>query len=258
MNTQLPCEITTYIDTIIHHARCNQDDKNAIRQELTQHFEEIYANVTAPNAQELIQEFGNPKDLAKLMTRGKCRVQNNTALNTSGLYGLSIFLFLLFCAIVLGGRILPFINLPGLVLSIALPVCLGVSSYGPTCFKTLWKLRLIFYTPAIHETQNSDIKILKGLIQLSYASAAMSALVGSIHLLYQYNPLHVSQSLDEMILNHYGIVFLVQFILLSLLYALILAEVILRPAIKRIQFHLNKTNKETSIHTDRIASLSKI
>ena len=261
MNTPLPCEITTYIDTIIQHARCSQNDKNAIHQELTQHFEEIYAQVqeqneSTPNAQALIQDFGNPKDLAKLMTRGKRRVQNNTALNTSGLYGSTILVFSLLLIILLGGHLQVFINIPSFLAIISLTISLGVCSFGPACLKTIWKLRLTFYTPAIQQTQTDDIKILKSLLQLIYATAAICFFIGAIHLLYHFKPAPVSQSAQGMIAHHFGRTFLFQFTLLSPLYALLIAEIFLRPSIHRIQSHINKSNNDTKTQTENTPTLS--
>ncbi len=145
------------------------------------------------------------------------------------------FLALICLTIILGGPIGYFINIPSALVCTLFPICIAIITLGaPTAFHALLALRIILFPPALNQTATEDAQNIHTLIIPTYAAGILGTLIGWIQML---------ANLDD--LTHLGPAIAIS--LLTILYALCIAEAILRPASRRIAFyHQHEVHQEAA------------
>jgi type III secretory pathway component EscS len=117
-----------------------------------------------------------------------------------------------------------FINIPSIVIVLWLGSAMGVLSYGLRPFlRALRDVRLLLLVVAQSDLSDDSPRVLRGLAVQLYAAGIIGMLIGLVQLL---------ATLDDF--NKLPIGFAV--CLLTIFYAAVLAEGVLRPAIRRMEF----------------------
>lgn len=142
-------------------------------------------------------------------------------MNVSGIIGLCMAMAITIASAFLGAGHL-FVCPPALlgVLVLALGLSL-ISTGGKDLFRAIFSLRVIFRKPRDADYTRRNRSVLKELIIHSYVSGVLMTLIGWIQLLGDYDPSRVTLG---MALS-----------LLTIFYALIIAEVLIRPVIGRLE-----------------------
>lgn len=227
LNAQsLPAVARQYIDELVGNMRCRRGLREEVRQELEAHFEDALQHYATDDARDdaaaaLIAEFGDGTLLAELLQRGKRRCDPGMMPRILGLIGVAGFIFL---AISLGGPILNFLNIPALMLVTLVPLALGLATYGarPLASALRAVLGLVYPVDPDVITPHTTT-ILRSLIVYTYGATAIYI---QLSLIQVFGP-----DSDP---SHRGMALAV--LLLSLLYCVLLAEGIYRPASVRAAF----------------------
>jgi len=119
-------------------------------------------------------------------------------------------------------RLATFVELSAGLLLVGTAAGLGILSYGIGDFlHAMWSTRVIFVKVPGHEFSRRDMTVLRGAIAQLYTAAAFTFIVGAILMLSQITkPSEIGMGLAMALLGP--------------LYALILAEVLVRPALRNI------------------------
>ena len=132
------------------------------------------------------------------------------------------FLLLMALTITLGGPLGLFINIPSALVCILFPICFAILSLGaPTTYRSIRTLRCIVSPKLLAQTTPDDSIHIHQLIIPTYAAGIIGTLVGWIQ---------IGTNLNDP--AQLGPAFAVS--LLTLLYAICIAEAILRPVSRRI------------------------
>ena len=144
-------------------------------------------------------------------------------LNVSGIVGLGFLVVTVGPALVFGGQPLVFVNLPSLILCVCFPVALGIMSFGlHDTMRGVWALRMLVVQVPPQDLSVRQAAVLRGLIGPVYAAALVGFVIGVIQMLVV---------LDDFSKLGYGI----GIALLCPFYSVLLAECVLRPAVKAIE-----------------------
>lgn len=145
-------------------------------------------------------------------------------MNFSGIMGLLGFWVLLGTAIALGGRPLIFLNLPSAIVVSGVVGGAGLMMFGLKDFlNSLLGLRALIVRVPIEALQRQQAQVLRGLIPAAYAGGALGTLIGVIQML---------ASLDDPSQIGAGMALA----LLTVLYSVMLAEGVLRPGARHIEY----------------------
>jgi hypothetical protein len=142
-------------------------------------------------------------------------------MKASGAVGVALF-GLAMLSVLSGERLATFIELPAGMMLVGTAAALGIMSYGIGDFlHAVWSARVLFARVPHSELSRRDITVLRGAITHLYSGGALTFIVGTI-----------------LILSHFeqpsGMGMGLAVALLGSLYALILAEVLVRPALRNI------------------------
>lgn len=234
----LPECVVAYIESVVQSLGLRRRVCAEVRGELEGHFEDALCRVEgeaerARRAEELIAEFGEEALLATLIRRGKIRCQKETTMNISGVIGLGLFVL----AIVGTGLNirtgLVFLNVPSLIICVGLPTALGFMSFGiRDTIRGVWVLRALLVRVPPETVSSREMSVLRGLIGPVYASGLIGLIVGVIGLL-----VHLQD--PSMIGTGLAVALICPF------YAVLIAEVVLRPAVRLIE-HGKRADEDTS------------
>ncbi len=233
LNVQpLPAVARHYIDELVGNMRCRRGLREEVRRELGAHFEDAlqhYATeeARAAAAAALVAEFGDGALLAELLQRGKRRCDPAVLPRILGLLGAASIILL---AMGLGGPFLLFLNFPALMLVTLVPLALGTATYGALPLAAAFRAVLGLVYPVDPDVITPHTTtILRSLILYTYGATAIDIQLSLIQIL--------GPDSDP---SHRGLALAV--LLLSLLYCVLLAEGIYRPASVRAAF-LHELNR---------------
>lgn len=149
----------------------------------------------------------------------------------SGFVGMVGVFCLIVPAIALGGGGI-FLNVPSLVICLLMPISLSLASAGaPDLGRALRALRCLLVFPRKSDLTAQNSHVLRHMISYAYAACVIGMLIGWIRTLSQpADPavLHLSLSMS----------------ILTMLYAIVISECILRPAARRIEGAMEKRNEQ--------------
>jgi len=144
----------------------------------------------------------------------------------SGFFGMLGAFCLIIVAIVLGDSE-GFFNVPSLVVCIFLPIGLTIASAGHSDLgRAVLSLRCLFGSPPESDLTVRNAQVLRHMISYAYAAGVIGSMIGWIQFLRQ---LDGTSPVGKWI----------SVSLLTLFYAVIIAECILRPAARRVETTLN-------------------
>jgi flagellar motor component MotA len=156
----------------------------------------------------------------------------------SGVLGMVVVVGLIVPAIWLGGG--GFWNVPSLILCICLPIGLGLASAG---WSDLWRavgsLRHLFTRPKDSDLSIRNVRVLRHMITYAYAAGVIGTAIGWIQSLSHFSgtsyiPAGLSISL------------------LTMFYAIIIAECVLRPTARRIEWEWEKRDYQSRHSCDKV------
>ena len=145
----------------------------------------------------------------------------------SGFIGMLLVFGLILPAIFLGGGS-GFFNLPSLIICIFMPFALALASAGSSDLgNALRAFRCFFVSPRETDLAARNAQVLRDMISYAYAAGVIGSMIGWIQILRasirpENTPLGFAVSI------------------LTILYAIIISECILRPAARRIEGELQK------------------
>ena len=143
----------------------------------------------------------------------------------SGSIGLIVVIVITVSSVIMGGAKY-FLNIPAILISIGLPLGLCILSYGiDDCKSAFRTLRVLLLKPKNEDCTSRNIMVIKGAIAYSYVAGFIGALIPVIQMLTLLNdwsvfPLGLGLSL------------------LSFFYSCVIAELILRPTMRRIEGYI--------------------
>jgi flagellar motor component MotA len=153
-------------------------------------------------------------------------------MNVFGTFGLITSLGLIVGACLLGGAPDLFINIPSIALVGGITLGLQLSTVGTRTFlKTLRALLVILVDNPDVEIRQEDAMNLRAMARQLHAAGAIGVLIGSIQIL---------ASIDDW--SVLGLAMAVM--LLPVLYALVLADCVVRPCAARIEYQLARKENE--------------
>jgi hypothetical protein len=223
----IPASVTAYVDGIVNATACTPSEVDDVRRELLGYFEDALAGAPegerADRANKLVAEFGKGEDLAALISRAKKRCRKEAHVKTFGVLGAA---FVLVGMSRLSGTapLRDLVELGAAIIVVTLACGLSLMSFGGRgLFRGLWAVRTIFVKTQPGDLSSRDVVVLKGMISHLYASAAVSFL-----------------SLLAVVLNFYSndparILGCIAVLLLCPVYALVLSEILLRPALYNVE-----------------------
>lgn len=120
-----------------------------------------------------------------------------------------------------------FFYLPSLIIVLFISIGLGIMTYGGRdLFSALRSIRILFYTSKTKDCSLKNKKIIQNLITYVYVSGVLGI---TIDILYFFDYLKVD---PEAIPSAFA------FSILTLFYAFLISELILRPVVKRIDYFI--------------------
>jgi len=152
----------------------------------------------------------------------------------SGFVGMLLVFGLIMPAILLGGDSAGFINVPSIVICIGMPIGLSIASAGVTDLgRALRALRSLFVSAQEADLTARNSEVLRHMISHAYAAGVIGTMIGWIQMLFavvEWDHLILSRGLGVSIL--------------TVFHAIIISECILRPAARRIEGQLQKTDNK--------------
>lgn len=236
-STPLPECVVAYIESLVQSLGLRRRVCAEVRQELEGHFEDALCRVEgeperARRAEELIAEFGEQALLATLIRRGKIRCQKEIAMNISGVIGAGVFVLVMVSAAVNIGSPFVFLNVPSLIMCVGLSAALGFMSFGlRDTIRGVWALRALLVRVPPETVSQREVSVLRGLIGPVYASGLIGFVVGLVGLLAR---------LEDPSMVGIGMAVA----LICPFYAVLIAEVVLRPAVRLIE-HGKRADEDT-------------
>lgn len=144
-------------------------------------------------------------------------------LNLSGVAGFTLAVSTVVLAIILGGRLELFFNIPSVVLVVGLTTAIGLMTYGvKDLARALFALRVVVAHMPEGLLCKRDAEILRGLTVYIYASGVIGTSIGIIQML---------ATLDDPSTVYQGLTVA----LLTLFYAVLISEGLFRPAARMIE-----------------------
>jgi len=224
----LPQCVVQYIKGVVGLLDLEPRIRAEVRKELEDHFEDALCRVEGQAerercAERLIAEFGDEAVLAKLIRRGKIRCRKEMTMNISGVIGLGLFVLLVGLAVVPSRNAVIFVNIPGLIMCVGATTALGTMSFGiGDMIRGVRALRVLLVRVPPETVSSREVSVLRGLIGPVYASGLIGVLIGQINML-------VSLQDPSMIGAAWATLLTCPF------YAVLLAEVVLRPAVRLVE-----------------------
>jgi type III secretory pathway component EscS len=225
--SRLPACVLKYVDGVVlplglRHRVCTE-----VRKELEDHFEDALCRVEGEDerercAEKMVAEFGDGAVLALLIERGKRRCEKETAMNISGIVGLGIL------ALVIGSALSAinpafFVNVPWFGMCVGMTAALGMMSFGfHDVARAVRVLRVLLVRAAPETISSRQVSVLRGLIAPVYTTGVIGTLIGLTNALVSMD--------DRSILPT-----VVALLLVCLLYSVVLAECIIRPAVRLVE-----------------------
>jgi hypothetical protein len=243
-NTPLPECVVAYIESMVQSLGLRRRVCAEVRRELEHHFEDALSRVEgeperAGRAEELIAEFGDEALLATLIRRGKIRCQKEIAMNISGVLGLALFVLVMVSMALNIGSPLLFLNVPALIICVGLSTALGSMSFGiPDTTRGIWALRALLVRVPPETVSQREVAVLRGLIGPVYASGLIGLIVGVIGMLARLE--------DPSMIGHGMAVALT-----CPFYAVLIAEVVLRPAVRLTEHGRHGHEDKPSVSQER-------
>lgn len=199
--------------------------RDAIAAELRAHFEDA---VEAGSADPLA-DFGNTELIGNLVARAASRRDGG---GTMRLMGLACTAILIAAAIAMGGTITAFVNIPSIILVIGLGCTFGMTAWGPNVFFGAYVAAAkALLAPGSSIAALYAARVIRGHILQVYGAGVIGVSIGLIQMLVTLDdPSTLSISLAVMLLPPF--------------YSLCLAEGLLRPALRAIEFGGNDTRPE--------------
>ena len=199
-----------------------------VRKELENHFEDALSRVERElertrKAEQLVAEFGDEAVLAVLIRRGKRRCRKEGTMNISGVIGLGLLVLLIVPPVAIVGDVGIFVNVPSLIICLGWTAALGIISFGiGDLVRGLWVLRVLVVRVPPETVSSREVSVLRGLIGPVYASGLIGAVIGLINMLAKLeDPSMVGMGMAICVLCPF--------------YAVLMAEVVLRPAVRLIE-----------------------
>ncbi len=148
-----------------------------------------------------------------------------------GFIGALIPFCLILCAIILGGSNNKFFDIPSLFICIGMPIGLSIASAGASDLgRALLALRSLFAPPRESDLTVRNAQVLRQMIAYAYTAGVIGSMIGWIQILWQFDSIS-------------PIAKWVAVSILTIFYAIIISECILRPAARRIEGELEKRNR---------------
>lgn len=148
-------------------------------------------------------------------------------MRVSGVVGLVTFWALVGAVVVFGGAPLIFVDVPSAIVVLGVVIGIGLMAFGLTdLLRGLSALRVLAMHVPDGALHNRHVTVLRGLISSSYAAAAIGSLIGVTNVLAHL------ETLPEIGPG-------IAMALLTTLYAVLLAEGVLRPAVRKVEYQLS-------------------
>jgi type III secretory pathway component EscS len=234
--SRLPECVVGYIESVVQSLDLRRRVCAEVRRELEHHFEDALCCVEgeperARRAEELIAEFGDEALLATLIRRGKIRCQKEIAMNISGIVGLGL-LALIIGSAVNAGYPLTFMQLPWLCMCVGMTAALGMMSFGfHDLVRGVRALRVLFVRVPPETISSREVSVLRGLIPPVYVTGVIGTLIGLT------NALGTMEDPSMMVPA-------TAVLLVVVLYPVLLAECLIRPAVRLIE-HGEREGEDT-------------
>jgi flagellar motor component MotA len=144
-------------------------------------------------------------------------------MNISGVIGLGLFVLLVVPALMSTGVVSIFVNIPGLIMCVGGAMALGTMSFGiGDMIRGVRALRVLLVRLPPETISSRDVSVLRGLVGPVYASGLICVLIGQINMLvFLEDPSMIGSAWATLLTCPF--------------YALLMAEVVLRPAIRLIE-----------------------
>ncbi len=144
------------------------------------------------------------------------------------LAGLVITFGITFGCIIIGGGIGDFLHIPSLIISLGVPIGLALMTFRPNeVAKALLTLCCMSYRNSCDVSSEKSAKVLRQLIIYFYSAGIVAAFIGWIQMLHA--------NMDNM--QDIALGFSIS--ILTIFYALIISEFLLRPGARRIEASLS-------------------
>ncbi len=152
----------------------------------------------------------------------KC-YRKGKAMNISGIIGLGCFFGLLVLAAIMGGAPDTFVDMPSAIIVAGLTLGAGLMAFGfKDLWDGLWALRVFVVRVPDETLGGRQARVLRGLIPPAYAAGALGTIIGMMQML---------ATLKDLSSVRAGIACDI----LTVLYAIVLAEGLLRPGARYIE-----------------------